>query len=41
MKDIYEKAVELWGMNAQLLMAIEEMSELSTVLCHLLRGRDS
>ena len=43
MKDlkIYKKAVEKWGETSQILMAIEEMSELTTELCHYLRDQDN
>lgn len=38
-QEIYEAAIKKYGENAQLLMLLEEMSELSTEVCHLLRGR--
>lgn len=39
MNDIYKRAYNKWGKNAQILMIIEEMSELSTELCHVIRNR--
>ena len=37
--ELYQKCIDKWGKVAQILMAIEEMSELSTNLLHRLRGR--
>lgn len=34
---LYDEAVELWGKEAQIMMAIEEMAELTQVLLHYLR----
>ena len=38
-RELYKKAEKTWGKESQFVIAIEEMSELSTKLCHLLRGR--
>jgi NTP pyrophosphatase (non-canonical NTP hydrolase) len=38
-RDIYEEAVEKWGVESQLWVAIEEMGELVTALSHFWRGR--
>lgn len=32
-KEIYEKALRTWGTQAQIMMALEEMSELTKELC--------
>lgn len=37
--NIYQEAIELWGEEAQLMMAIEEMGELIQKIGHLCRGR--
>lgn len=34
---LYDKAHQLWGDEAQILMAVEEMSELTQVLLHHIR----
>jgi len=34
---LYDKAYQLWGKEAQILMAIEEMSELTQLLLHHIR----
>lgn len=39
--DLYKRAREKWTLNAQLLMMIEEFSEFSVELCHMIRGRPS
>ena len=39
--DIYAKAVDWWGYNSQMLMAVEEMAGLTDVLMKLQRGRTS
>lgn len=36
-REVYRKAIETWGTQAQLLMVIEEMSELTHSLCKLFR----
>lgn len=36
---LYKKAIDVWGYASQLLMAIEEMAELTQAISHLLRGR--
>ena len=36
---LYHQALAHWGTEAQLSMLIEEMSELTTTICHLLRNR--
>ena len=38
-KEIYEKALKTWGTQAQIMMALEEMSELTKELCKHFRGR--
>jgi len=38
-KRIYEQAVDLWGVNSQIDMVIEEMGELIVALSHYRRGR--
>lgn len=40
-KEIYEKALKTWGSQAQLMVAIEEMSELTKELCKHYRGRQN
>lgn len=39
--EIYEKAIEIYGENAQLDMAVEEMSELTKEICKRKRGKDN
>jgi len=36
---IYKKCLDRWGIDSQLLMAVEEMTELQTELLHCIRGR--
>lgn len=36
-KKVYEEAIQKYGASAQILMAIEEMSELTKVLCKMFR----
>jgi len=36
-KELYERALKKWGIEAQVSMAIEEMAELTVELCHSLR----
>lgn len=39
--EVYKKATETWGENAQLLVAIEELSELTKAICkYMNRGGD-
>lgn len=38
-KEHYAACWEFWGANAQMLQLIEEMSELTTELSHVMRGR--
>ena len=38
-KAIYEAALEKWGEQAQTMMAVEEMSELTKEICKLYRGK--
>ena len=40
-ENLYQKAVSLWGFESQIQMIIEEMAELTTALCHVLRNRES
>lgn len=40
-ENLYKKAIEKWGKDAQVMMAIEEMAELMKVLCHLQRKNKS
>lgn len=37
---IYKKAIKIWGFKAQLLLAIEEMSELTKELCKYVNRQD-
>lgn len=37
--ELYKNAVNLWGIESQVTMVIEECSELITVLCHAQRDR--
>ena len=37
----YEKAINQWGINAQITMVFEEMAELQKELCKNLRGKDN
>ena len=38
-KEMYQKAIELWGIEAQIRQAIEECAEMITALCHKNRGK--
>ena len=38
---VYERALATWGADAQIMMAIEEMSELTKELCKHHRGREN
>jgi len=38
-QEVLDKAIKTYGNDAQILLAIEEMSELTTELCHSSRGR--
>lgn len=38
---VYEKALQTWGARNQIMMAIEEMSELTKELCKHFRGREN
>lgn len=38
-KAIYEDALERWGADAKIVVAIEEMSELTKEICKLKRGK--
>jgi NTP pyrophosphatase (non-canonical NTP hydrolase) len=38
-KAIYEMALQKWGEYAQVMMAIEEMSELTKEICKVYRGQ--
>lgn len=40
-KLVYERAVDRWGIKGQLLMVIEEMSELTKEICKSFRGKDN
>lgn len=37
-KEIYKLAIEKWGEDLQMVMAIEEFSELQKVICKVIRG---
>lgn len=37
-KEVYTKALETWGQEAQITMVFEEMAELQKELCKMLRG---
>lgn len=39
--EIYEQAIETYGKDAQLKMAIEEMAELTQAICKSFRGADN
>lgn len=39
-EELYSRAIKLWGKDFELLMCIEECSELSHILCKVLRNRD-
>lgn len=39
-KSAYEKFLKVWGENAQIMMAVEEMSELTKELCKYLRYKE-
>jgi hypothetical protein len=36
--ELYDKAREKWSMNSQFLIMVEEMSEFSVEILHLIRG---
>ncbi len=38
--DVYNKAIKKWGKRTQMVMAIEEMAELTQALTKNLRGKD-
>lgn len=38
-QELYKKAIDLWGKEAQIRLALEEMSELSTEILRLWRER--
>ena len=38
-KGLYQKVIELWGVEAQIRQAIEECAEMITALCHKDRGK--
>lgn len=38
-KEIYNAAIEKWGIDAQVWMVIEEMSELQKEICKIKRGK--
>ncbi len=40
-EEIYRAAIEEWGVNLQLIMVLEEMSELAKEITHLMRGYGS
>lgn len=40
-EQIFRKALETWGPDAQTLMVFEEMSELQKELCKYARGKDN
>jgi len=41
MENIYQEAINKWGAEPQILMAIEEMAELTDALCKAIRGRET
>lgn len=41
MKEVWKKAIEIYGKEKQLDMLIEEMSELTKEICKLKRGKDN
>ena len=40
-KRIYTYAIDRWGIKGQILMVIEEMSELTKEICKSFRGKDN
>lgn len=40
-KEIYQAALEKWGIEAQMLMVFEEMAELQKELCKYARGANN
>lgn len=40
-KEIYERAIDKWGIRAQTMMVFEEMSELQKEICKNWRGADN
>lgn len=40
-QEIYERALDRWGIRAQTMMAFEEMSELQKEICKNWRGADN
>lgn len=38
LKKIFDKSRELWGLNSQILMLVEELNELAVASLHLLRA---
>jgi len=38
--ELYDKAREKWSMNSQFLIMVEEMSEFSVEILHLIGGRE-
>lgn len=40
-EEIYRAAIEEWGVHLQLIMVLEEMSELAKEITHLMRGNGS
>lgn len=40
-REIYQAALEKWGVGAQTLMVFEEMAELQKELCKNARGKDN
>jgi len=38
LKEMFDKCRELWGLDAQILMLVEELNELSVASLHLLRN---
>lgn len=38
-KSVYTAALETWGPEAQIMMAVEEMSELTKEICKIWRGK--
>lgn len=40
-KEIYKQAIDKWGLLLQLVMVIEEQSELIKEICKYIRGREN
>lgn len=41
MRNVYQEALEAWGLESQVRQTIEELAELMLALCKKLRGSDN